>query len=161
MDTDMMDFEGTEFERWETGADNDAHLTLRETPPWKVRERWAQIKLRVHEMTLDRELALAHITEHLDVSLDYPVPNLEKKASWFDDTMDKLAIYWCHYMHRGPIYRRGDQFSVCPSCKRKYAIPFADWSKLPADVYVPATPFQTSGTHTLQAICRNGLQGVS
>jgi hypothetical protein len=154
----MEDFESTEFNQWETGAENDAHLILRETPAWKVRERWAQIRLRVHEMALERELALAHITEHLDHSLDFPVPSPQKKTTRFDDVCDKLAVYICRFMHREPNYRRGDQYSVCPTCKRKYAIPFAEWSRLPADVYVASKPFQTPKTPILQCVCKSGTQ---
>jgi hypothetical protein len=161
METATMDFDCTEFQRWENGSENDAHLILRETPPWKVRESWAQIRLRVQEMALHRELALAHITEQLDVSLDQPVPSLEKEPTRFDESLDKLGVYLCRFLHREPHYERGDQFSVCPTCKRKYAIPFADMSKLPAGVYVPTKPFQTPGMRTLQSLCRNGIHGVA
>jgi hypothetical protein len=162
METALMEqeFDTTEYEHWESGVENDAHLVLRETQPWKVRERWAKIRLRVHEMTLERELMLAHITEHLDMSLD-PVPSVKKKMSRFDVLKDKFYVHICRFMHREPNFRRGDQYSVCPTCKRKYAIPFADVSKLPADVYMPSKPFPMPTTPTRQALCRNGLRGVS
>jgi hypothetical protein len=161
METATMDFDCTEFDRWEGGSENDAHLVVRETPPWKVRERWAQVRMRAKELSLLRELALAHITEQLDVDLDHPVPMLEKKETRLNETLDKLGVYWCCFFHRAPKYERGDQFSVCPTCKRKYAIPFADESKLPAGVYVPSAAFPTQGNRTLQALCRNGIQGES
>jgi hypothetical protein len=163
METATLDsFEMTEYERWTPGIDNDAHLVLRETPPWVVRERWAQIKLRVHEMNLQHELDLAHITENLDHSLDQPVlPTVEEKKA--GSLLDNLSVHMCRFMHRAPTFRKGDQFSVCPTCKRKYAVPYADETKLPAGTYVynHAKSFPTSAKPISQALCRNGLQGVS
>jgi hypothetical protein len=154
-----LDFEMTEYHDWDVpGTDNDAHLVLRETPAAKVREHWAEIRLREHEMTLDRDLAVAHITEHLDRSLDAPVPTHNKPTTWWQDAWDKIGVYVCRFLHSTPNYRRGDQFSQCPTCKRKYAIPFADDAKLPSDVYVASTAFPASA-FTNQVKCKNGWMG--
>jgi hypothetical protein len=144
-------------EKWETGADNDAHLVRRESTPAKVRERWAQTRLLIHQKTLERELAVAHISEHLDESL--PFASLPPKPlSWWDNLIENLGVRFCQAFHRAPHYRRGDQFYEC-ACGRKYALPWSDVSKLDTDVYVPTTAFIKPATPTLQAVCRNGWMG--
>ena len=156
----MEDFQEAESDSWETGAENDAHLMVRETAPWKVRERWAETRLIEHRMMLERELACAHITEHMDSTLE-PLPMLPSKPrSWWQEAREKLAIYLCRFMHAAPTYRRVDQFSECPACKRKYALPFADWTKLPSDVYVPTKPFVAPTEAISQVKCKNGWMGV-
>lgn len=161
MELAMSDFEMTEFERWETGADNDAHLLLRETPAWKTREQWAQIQLLIHQQTLEKDLAVAHITENLDQTLadEYFGTIKPVSVSWLQQKFDRMQVYICRFIHRTPKYRRGDQHSICPVCRRMYAIPWADMSKVGNNVYVPSEPFITPTEHIRQVVCRSGIQG--
>ena len=144
-------------ETWETGADNDAHLVRRESSPAKVRERWAQTRLLVHQKMLERELAVAHITECLDETL--PVASLPPKTlTWWDKLTENVSVRFCQAFHKAPHYRRGDQFYEC-ACGRKYALPWADASKLDSDVYVRTAAFVVPTKPILQAVCRNGWMG--
>jgi len=154
-DYDMTEFGQSWVERDEC---DESHLTLRETPPFRVREQWAEIRLLSHQMELERELAAAHITEQLDHDLDHPVPVLVKPTSEFEDFLDMVGVLFCRFVHRAPNYRRGDQYSQCPTCKRKYALPWADLSKVDSDTYIDDTPFAPTEP-TRQARCRNGLMG--
>lgn len=135
----------------------DGHLTIRETPAWKVRERWAEIRLIVHQQILERDLALAHMSDHLDDTLD-PIQWIPKKTTWWEDAQDKIMVYLCMFFHTKPAYRRGDQFYVC-TCGRKYTVPWADMSKVEIDVYVPIKPFIAPKTPIRQALCKNGWMG--
>jgi hypothetical protein len=108
-------------------------------------------------MTLGRELAVAHITEHLDESLPKTTLPLKPLMQW-EKVIENFGVYFCHTFHKAPHYRRGDQFYEC-SCGRKFALPWADVSKLDSDVYVSSTPFVAPTKRTLQAVCRNGWMG--
>ena len=154
------DFAMTEYERWDEPSNKDnGHLVVRETPAAKVREQWAQIRLTVHQMTLERDLAFAHVSDNLDYTLE-PIASLPPKPlSWFETVMENLSVRWCRFAHREPVYRRGDQYSECPTCKRRYALPWADMSKVENNVYVPSAAFVGSNGHTLQVKCRNGWMG--
>lgn len=151
----------TEFEQWETGANNDAHLLLRETPAWKTRERWAEIKLVVHRMALERELAYAHITENFDHSLE-PVPVVQKQLPWWDEAWDKIGVYACRFLHTAPDYRQGDHYSVCPTCQRRYALPSLtakQMSQIESGIYTASKPFVAPAMKTFQVKCKNGWMG--
>ncbi len=142
-----------------TKSIEDGQYTVRETKAADVRERWAKIRLIVHQMTLERDLAFAHLSEHLDHSLE-PIPFVSKKTTWWEEAQDKIKVYICIFMHAKPKYRQGDQYYTCV-CGRKYAVAWADMSKVETDVYVPSKPFVASKGRTLQAVCMNGTRGVS
>jgi hypothetical protein len=111
-------------------------------------------------MTLERDLAIAHLSEHFDDSLE-PISIVPKKTSWWRDAHDKILVYICIFMHAKPKYRQGDHFYICPACGRKYAVPWADMSKIESEVYVPIKPFVVPKERTLQAVCMNGTHGES
>ena len=138
----------------------DGQYTVRETTAAKVRERWAQTRLMIHQMMLERDLAYAHLSENIDNSLE-PIPFVPKKMSWWQNAQDKIKVYICIFMHAKPSYRQGDQYYTCPACNRKYALPWADMSKIETDVYVPAKPFVAPKERTLQIVCMNGTHGAS
>lgn len=153
-----MDLTIEDFECQEHKGEIDNHLLVRETPAWKVRERWAQIRLLEHQKKLERELAVAHLEEHIDPSL-VPIAMLPpKKLTWWEAAQEKLRIYFCIFFHTAPNYRRGDHFYTC-NCGRKYALPWADVSKLPSDVYVPTKPFVAPTKAISQVKCKNGWMG--
>ena len=137
----------------------DGQYTVRETTAAKVRERWANTRLIVHQMTLERDLAFAHLSEHIDTTLE-PITFVPKRTSWWQDAQEKIRVYLCIFMHAKPTYRQGDQFYTCV-CGRKYALPWADMKKVDTDVYVPSKPFVAPTVKTLQAVCQNGTHGVS
>lgn len=139
-------------------SQQDTHLLVRETPSAKIRERWAQIRLILHERTLERDLLFAHIEE---CDFDFENVMLFKKMSWWEDVFDKMSVLFCVFSHLPPKYRRGDSFYECPTCHRKYAIPWADMSKIDADTYVMSEATIKPATPTLQAICRNGTRGMA
>jgi hypothetical protein len=138
-------------------AIEDGQYTVRETPAWKVRERWVEIRLIVHQQILERDLAFAHLSDHLDSTLE-PIPWVPKKTTWWEAAKDKIAVYFCIFLHAKPTYRRGDQSYVC-ACGRKYAVPWADMSKIGMNVYVPTKPFVAPKTPIRQALCKNGWMG--
>lgn len=159
----MADFKDTEFDRWDNTAETDSHIIIRESSPRQVRERWVKIRLRVHEMGLEHDLSVAHITEELDCTLvDAPIASLPpKNLSKWGDLFDTMGVWFCQHTHPKLMYRPGDQHSTCPVCGRKYAVPFAVVAKLDPDAYINTTVFAMPVTPTVQCVCRNGLQGNS
>jgi hypothetical protein len=143
----------TFVEKWETT--NDSHFVLRETPPQAVRERWMKIRLYVHEKELQQELLMLRVEEQVDDSL-LPLP--PKLLTWWGNIVYHVGTIICHWFHYDPVYKVGDQYATC-MCGRKYAMPWADPSKLEADVHRCADVFVKPNAPTYQALCRNGLFG--
>jgi len=124
----------------------DSHLVVRETPAWKVREQWAMVQ-HAH---LQNELQIAHEEDHShDEIVPLPAP---RRLTWIERKLDEYGVWICQHFHPLPRYIRGEDFSTCPSCHRRYGAPWADPSKLDADVYVNDEPFVASKEFTRQAI---------
>ena len=138
-------------EKWDVAC--DAHVLVRETTPWELRERWAKIRSLRYDMCLERELNRANQGIDYEEDQIQPVTQL----SWFGAMMDAVATAWCRFAHTDPKYRLGEQYSQCPTCKRKYAIPWANLSKTSNDVYVAAPAFISPSIPTRQVLCRNGV----
>ena len=157
------DFSG----QWESESDavdnanHDTHLVVRETPAWKVRERWAQIRLLIHERTLERDLVCSLIVECNDFEENESLVVSEEETSWWEDFWDKINVFFCVFSHLEPKYRRGDSFYECPTCHRKYAVPWADVSNVDSDTYITSRAAIKPVTPTLQAVCRNGTRGMA
>ena len=122
-------------ERWDSSVDQ--HLVVRETPAAKVRENIARIKREILRAKLEKELDAIHQAEHLDDALPPAVESV--KAPWrekWDAFWDAIGVSICRYAHRFPETVKGsDNYLTCIGCGRKYALPWADPKKLPADVY--------------------------
>lgn len=148
---------------------DDGHMVLRETPPWQVRERWARVTLRKRQMELEAELDALNNAECLvaakDVSEDIisiiEVSWLQRTAFWMGVRLEQLAVVYCQLMHPAVRPDETEQFYACPTCKRRYAVPWADDAKIGADVYVSSVPFVKPATPTRQAVCKNGTQEES
>lgn len=141
-------------EKWESGAEIDSHLVLRETPRWKVRDEWAKIAIFKHNMALQHELHLAHQNEFFDAEVA-PLPKRPERTGIMgriENAIETFGVWFCHSFHRMPEYNRGDLYWTCV-CGRKYAVPFADPNKIPYGVYVQA-PFKMPAERTMQAEVR-------
>lgn len=137
-------------EKWDTGSNIDSHLVIRETPRWKVRDNWAKIKLHKHTKALEHELTTAHYNEYFDYEVT-PTPKPPQKTGTLASiarTYEVFGVWFCQAFHRIPDYTPGDTFITCV-CGRKYAVPFADQSKIPYDVYIQE-PFQMPTERTIQ-----------
>ena len=138
----------------------DSIYVLRETPAWKVRDRWKVIKPIRDEMTL--HLSLNGYEDHL------PLPTPDRKQG-ISRLMEIIAIEFCRMTHKAPFYNQGDVFCQC-MCGRKYAVPWAvphhptikpmfpafkDRHMYVSDeqLVLPAEPIR-------QALCKHGTQGV-
>lgn len=113
--------------------DGDAHLVVRETPAWKANARFDHVLNVRREMTLAHDLAWEQ--SNLPVEENAPQPEPGIWASW----MEMLAVTFCRTLHVAPIYDGGNH-STCPSCNKKYAVPWADLSKIETNVYVQEDP---------------------
>ena len=135
---------------------SDAHLIVRETPAWKMRQNWANTKLRIQRQNLDRQLHDLHYAENVDHFLPTPtaVEQTEHNpiAKWIGFNIERFGVMFCRSFHRLPEYQPGSLYTECV-CGRKYAVPWADQSKLPHDVYRQDTSIP-KGPRTLQAECR-------
>ena len=130
----------------EWGVEIDSHLVVRETPAWKVREQWALVQ-HAH---LQSELQVLHAEDH---SHDVVVPHSAiRPQSWWMEKLDDLEVFVCRHFHKLPKYIRGEDYSTCPTCQRRYGAPWADPKKLDADVYISSEKFINNTTFTKQAI---------
>lgn len=135
----------------------DSHVVVRETPPWKLRNRWAEIRLRISQERLSQEvydLQVVENGEHTEGETPVEVPTVKK--TWLDEKLDMLKLFICRTFHPLPEYHRGDSYSTCPTCGRKYATPWASTRTagvIVLDGYISPT------TKTEQAQCRNGRFG--
>ena len=124
-----------EEEKWEISIDQ--HLVVRETPTAKVRENVARIRREMFRTQQEDELTAIHVAENLDENLPPIVRTI--KPSWkmkWDAYCDKIAVTICRYVHQYPeAVKLTDTYLTCMTCRRKYALPWADPSKWPADAY--------------------------
>ena len=112
---------------------SDHHLVLRETPPRKLRERWAHIQQYMYSEKLRLSLLDAHIAENIDHDLT-PLPK-ETKDTRVGRILDKLGVIVCRVSHPIPNVPLGKNYSQCPSCNRKYALPWVEYHDVPEGVY--------------------------
>lgn len=123
-------------ETWESSPDQ--HYVVRETPASKVRENIVRVRKEILRAQLEGELAALHHVEHFDEDLPPVAPVVQapwrRKLSTF---FEGIAVTICRSVHRFPDeIRSTDTYLTCMACGRKYALPWSDPAKLPADVYV-------------------------
>ena len=141
-------------------SSGDSVYVLRETPAWKVRDRWQVIK------RLRDELILHHSLNSCDEIVPL-TPPVEQKG--IARVFENFGIWFCRNFHRVEDYEIGETFSEC-RCGRKYALPWAfpthptilSLFPIPHDphVYVNTEPFPWPSEKTRQAPARHGTQGV-
>jgi hypothetical protein len=93
----------------------DLRNLLRETPACKVRDRWAAIKHRRDEL----------VHHHMDNADVEPKPVFVPEERGFGRILDIVGVWFCRKFHRVPTYQKGDTYSQCGWCERKYAVPWA------------------------------------
>jgi hypothetical protein len=137
-------------ERWENDSTPDSHLVLRETPAWKVRSNWATIQAFLYDKKLKDEMMLAHHIENYDNQLEPLPPKPLESKFWrdFKTLYEQAGLWFCLAFHRPPMYSHGDLYSTC-YCGRKFAVAWADQSKVPAGVYTQV-PFVMPTERTIQ-----------
>lgn len=131
-----------------------ADIVVRETPAHVVRERWAAIQVRVHQLRLRQHLDAQTRQEQADYATQTSVEPVKKSAfkQWYGDWKERIGVMICCHFHYHPAYQRGDEFTTCV-CGRRYAVPWAKQSSLPYDVYVQA-PVAMPTERTYQVECR-------
>lgn len=123
-------------------------ITVRETPAWKVRERWAHTR----RLQIERDLHAANRAEFGAENRSAP----NQQPLWLQCWIDLLGVVLCRMTHRTAVVDWCDSFYACPDCGRRYATPWADESRLDGDVYVAETSPVTTEGKTRQAECRSG-----
>jgi len=134
---------------------------LRETPTWKVHDRWAIIKHKREEM-FEHFVLNEHESGHKKRIQTQGILRL----------VEICGIWVCRNFHKTPHYVPGDLHSTC-ACGKKYAVPWLFNSHptikplfsepqvyLEPDVYVNDSPFPVPSEPTRQSPIRYGTQGV-
>lgn len=144
-------------EKWDNSKDQ--HLVVRETPAAKVRENIARMRRELLRAQLEGELAaIHHVVNYDDEVAQTALPQPKTKGPWrkkWDAFWDGIAVSFCRYVHRFPdTIKPTDLYITCMACQRKYALPWAEAHKLPADVYV-YSGFVAPKERTVQAPLRS------
>lgn len=122
------------------------HIIVRETPFYRYQDHRNEV---LHYR--------AQLQLNADLNADYAgEPQTPKTVSEWSDRWDTFCVWICRSFHRTPTFTPGDNFSRCPSCSRKYALPWANLNEVASDVYVCDDTFVGTTEPTLQAVCRNG-----
>ncbi len=109
-----------QFRRWKgTSKVEDPRIIVRETSPDEVRRRFEYLLPLIKEAKLQEELRY-----------EEPV-SIKRHSSLFDG----LAVKICRDLHPDPNFERINDFSRCPTCKRKYSLPWVKSKDPEAYVY--------------------------
>lgn len=148
-------------ERWENLTNvltpSGEVLLVRETPPWKMRERMAYHRNRVLQIQINANLASHHHLEQFDETLP-PLPEKEKLPTIWSrlaDTWEQFQVWICQNFHWPPdSYQPGDHHYTC-LCGRKFAVPWADYDMLPKGTY-----YQTFEPHATERTMQAEVKGA-
>jgi len=102
------------------------NVTLRETPAHETRDRWHRLEPIWETSNWERKMNV-----------------IEPKAQPFTQStierfLDGIAAWFCHSFHPADKLHIDyvKQHQLCTTCGKKFALPWADQSKLAADVFV-------------------------
>jgi hypothetical protein len=124
--------------------------SVRETPDWIVRQRWAYIRHRREELRLVSDIEVIQSSKPVKPQLAY-----------LNELADRIGVFICQNFHANIRYVLGDKHYSCVACKRKYGLVTVDPDTITEPgVYVTSNELVHSGP-TRQALCRNGFQGLS
>jgi len=124
------------------------HIIVRETPFYRYQDNLNLVLHYRAQLKLSTDLAMEYAGE----------PSTPHTVSKWAEMWDRFGVWLCRNFHRTPTFTPGDNFSRCPTCSRKYALPWADLDKVASDVYICNEPFVAPTEPVVQAHCRNGLR---
>jgi len=133
-------------ERFPEVALEDPRTLVRETPPWKVQERWRIIE---SVRTMRQDAAWHDLWMEAVPTVKPPPRPIGKLRKALDD----IGVMICCVAH-GPnnvIWQRDQHFVQCAVCKRKYALPWGDPKRMDREVYFTSVPFPVPSNQTRQA----------
>lgn len=128
--------------------------SVRETPEWVVRQRWAYIGHR------SEELRLAADTDRSFETTTVAKPKPSAFAAAISGVLDIIGVFVCINAHPNIRYTPGDKHYTCSSCERKYGLVIVDSDTITEPgVYVATKPTVIKPlTPTRQAVCRDGVK---
>lgn len=132
---------------------------VRETNPNVLQYRIAELRKIRNGLYIDQQFQqdlnnIDQFQSELPVETSTTESNVN---TWFSAKKDQLEVLLCQLVHKPREYVRGEYHSICPTCKRKYALPWADEKYLDRGVYILSNNQPQTGK-TYQVVCKHGTQ---